>query len=349
MSELNNSNLLRAIAKLIEKPEIKALEMSLVTTLRGLITADSIVFYELRSLKNPATQEMAMYLLPVLPEDDDSGEDPAPLLLSELAGFDACMGCLEMTVVPITTLSSIPGMRFIHPVIGVKGARVDAREITGFIAVEYAEEIPRDQELITILLGFYRNYVSLLQDNQHDHLTGLLNRKSFDNHMMKIILSLGDTNKRKADKVNYCLAVLDIDHFKKVNDTYGHLLGDEVLLHFAQCMNSTFREYDFLFRVGGEEFVVVLKNVAKDLASSIFERFKVIVENHYFPQVGKITASIGLTEITANDLPVTIIDRADQALYFAKNNGRNQVCSYESLLAENKLAHKTAANDIELF
>lgn len=349
MNDLNNSRLLRSIAKLIEKPEIKALEMSLVTTLRELITADSIVFYELRTLNNPATQELEMYLLPVLSEDEGNAVDPAPLLLSELPGFKACMDSLEMTAVPITASSSAPGMRFIHPVICVEGSRVGTKGITGFIVVEKARQIPQDHELITILLGFYRNYVSLLQDNQRDHLTGLLNRKSFDDHMMKIILSLGDTNKRKAEKVNYCLAVLDIDHFKNVNDTYGHLLGDEVLLHFSQCMNDTFREYDLLFRVGGEEFIVVLKNVATDLANSVFERFRIIVENHYFPQVGKITVSIGVTEITAKDLPVTIIDRADQALYFAKQNGRNAVCFYEALLAEDKLVNKAAANDVELF
>jgi diguanylate cyclase (GGDEF)-like protein len=142
---------------------------------------------------------------------------------------------------------------------------------------------------------------------------------------------------------------MDIDHFKKVNDTFGHLMGDEVLLHFSQCMNSTFREYDLLFRVGGEEFVVVLKNVSMDLARTVFERFRQVVENHYFPQVGRITTSIGVTEITGNDLPVTTMDRADQALYYAKDHGRNQVLFYESLRSENKVADKSASNDVDLF
>jgi diguanylate cyclase (GGDEF)-like protein len=349
MRELNNSHLLRSIAKLIEKPEIKALEVSLITTLRELITADRIVFYQFRSLKNPATQKLEMYLVPVAPEGDGNEEELAPVLLSGLAGFSECLKTREMAAIPVTSASSAPRMRFIYPVIGVKGSRLGSKGITGFVVVENAEPIPRDQELITILLGFYRNYVSLLQDNQHDHLTGLLNRKSFDDHMMKIILSLSDTNKRKADKVNYCLAVLDIDHFKNVNDSYGHLLGDEVLLHFSQCMNSSFREYDLLFRVGGEKFVVVLKNVSPELANRIFERFRTVVENHYFPQVGRITTSIGVTTITGKDLPVTLIDRADQALYYAKNNGRNQVRCYEPLLAENKLVDKAASNDVELF
>lgn len=343
MNELNNSHLLRSIAKLIEKPEIQALEMSLITTLRQLIPADSIRLYALRTLKDPTTQAVEMYVLPAASEEDGDEEDPAPILLSSLAGFSECLATLTVAVAPLPNTSAVSKMRSIHPVIGVKC-------VTGFVVVENAEEpSSRDQELITILLGFYRNYVSLLQDNQRDHLTGLLNRKSFDDHMMKVILSLGETNKRKADKCNYCLAVLDIDHFKNVNDTYGHLLGDEVLLHFSQCMNDTFREYDLLFRVGGEEFVVVLKNVSTDLAHTIFERFRTVVKNHYFPQVGEITVSIGVTEITGSDLPVTIIDRADQALYYAKNHGRNQVLFYELLRAENKLDDKSASNDVELF
>lgn len=349
MSELNNSHLLRSIAKLIEKPEIHALEMSLVTTLRELIKADSILFYELRTLKDSSSGKLQTYVRPVDPEQEANEENQAPVLLAELAGLSECLNTLQAITVSLPDSASGPRTRSIHPVIGVQDARFAANGITGFVVVENAEPSPRDQELITILLGFYRNYVSLLQDNQRDHLTGLLNRKSFDDHMMKVILSLSETNKRKADKVSYCLAVLDIDHFKNVNDTYGHLLGDEVLLHFAQCMNDTFREYDLLFRVGGEEFVVVLKNVSADLAHTIFERFRTVVETHYFPQVGQITASIGVTEITGSDLPVTIIDRADQALYYAKNHGRNQVFFYEALRAENKLEDKSASNDVELF
>jgi diguanylate cyclase (GGDEF)-like protein len=162
-------------------------------------------------------------------------------------------------------------------------------------------------------------------------------------------LSLSASNKRDADKVCYCLAVLDIDHFKRVNDTYGHLMGDEVLLHFAQCMNHTFRDYDLLFRVGGEEFVVVLRNVDADRAHAVMERFRKVVETHYFPQVGQITASIGVTFIGPHDLPGLVIDRADQALYYVKQHGRNQVAFYEHLVAQGALQQKQVESDIELF
>ena len=175
------------------------------------------------------------------------------------------------------------------------------------------------------------------------------NAPRFDDKIMKIILSLSEHNKRKADKAQYFLAVFDIDHFKRVNDTLGHLMGDEVLLHFSQCMNSTFREYDMLFRVGGEEFVVVLRNVDYERTAAIMERFRTTIETHYFPQVGQITTSIGVTSISLNDLPVTIMDRADQALYYIKEHGRNQTAFYETLIAEGKLKSKAAESDIEMF
>jgi diguanylate cyclase (GGDEF)-like protein len=226
---------------------------------------------------------------------------------------------------------------------------VDAKGVSALLAVDVAQQVPRDQELTQIFLGFYRDYMALLNDNQRDHLTGLLNRKSFDDKVMKMILSISDDNKRNADKVQYCLALLDIDDFKQIKGTCGHLMGDEVLLHFSQCMSNTFRDYDLLFRVGGEEFVVVLRNVGGDRAAAIMDRFRRVVEAHYFPQAGQITASIGVTLLAPNDLPVTVMDRADKALYYAKGNGRNQVAFFEELVAAGILQEGNPDSEIELF
>jgi diguanylate cyclase (GGDEF)-like protein len=332
--------LLRSLAKLIEKPEIKALQFSLIQTLQQLISAQSIELFDIRTLKQIASERAEDFLIPVGYDDTTDEEALPPILLKSDPIFVKCME--TRTVVAEPDKEGRGTMRFIHPVQNMKG-------VTGFLVIKAAEHIERDQELASILLGFFRNYVSLLNDNQRDHLTGLLNRKCFDDKIMKMILSLSNVNKRNTDKVHYCLAVLDIDHFKRVNDTYGHLIGDEVLLHFSQCMNETFREYDLLFRVGGEEFVVVLRNVDADQAMAVMERFRRAVETRYFPQVGQITTSIGVTFIAANDLPGTIIDRADQALYYCKENGRNQIACYEKLIEDGKLQKKEAESDIDLF
>ena len=340
MIDVDTPKLLRSLAKLIEKPELKALEFSLIKTLGELIIADSILLYEIRTLKQISSDEPETYLLPVGYEDFEETDVP-PSLLNQHPRFAECFQTKVLTIEPYGDATR-PMFRFIHPIVDLKG-------VSGFLVIETHEHIPHDQELVAILLSFYRNYLLLLNDNQRDHLTGLLNRKSFDDRIMKIILSLSDTNKRNSDKVQYFLAVLDIDHFKRVNDSLGHLMGDEVLLHFSQCMNQTFREYDMLFRVGGEEFVVVLRNVDIDRASAIMERFRKVIETHYFPQVGQITCSIGVTSILPTDLPVTIMDRADQALYYIKEHGRNQVAFFQQLIADGKLQTRDSESDIEMF
>ncbi len=341
MLNLDTPKLLRSLAKLIEKPEIKALQCSLIQTLEQLIDARSIALFDIRTLKQVASEHAQDFLIPVGADDAFLEDEAPPSLLKQAPQFVECFQTQDMVVAPCGDADGRL-LRFIHPIMGLKG-------VTGFLVIDAAEHIERDQELATILLGFFRNYVLLLNDNQRDHLTGLLNRKSFDDKIMKMILSLSSANKRDVDKVHYCLALLDIDHFKRVNDTHGHLLGDEVLLHFAQCMNETFREYDLLFRVGGEEFVVVLRNVDAERAAAVMERFRKVVETHYFPQVGQITASIGVTFIGPADLPGTIIDRADQALYYVKEHGRNQIAFHEQLIEQGKLKNKQVESDIELF
>lgn len=341
MVNVDTPKLLRSLAKLIEKPEIKALQVSLVQTLEQLIDAEAIELYDIRTLKQVNSEHAEDFLIRVGIDDSFETDDAPLILLGEEPQFLECYRAQHMIVAPRNDAPGAP-LRFIHPILGMKN-------VTGFLVIDAAQHVERDQEMAAIFLGFIRNYILLLNDNQRDHLTGLLNRKSFDDKVMKMILSLGTVNKRHADKVCYCLAVLDIDHFKRVNDTYGHLMGDEVLLHFAQCMNQTFRDYDLLFRVGGEEFVVVLRNVDADRAAAVMERFRKVVETHYFPQVGQITASIGVTFLGPHDLPGLVIDRADQALYYVKQHGRNQVAFYETLVAQGALQQKLVESDVELF
>lgn len=202
MVNVDTPKLLRSLAKLIEKPEIKALQVSLIQTLGQLIDAKSIALFDIRTLKQVTADQAEDFLIPVGDDDVFIEEDHPPILLREQPHFMQCFQTQQIVVAPVGDAS--PGLlRFIHPILGLKS-------VTGFLVIETTENVERDQELATILLGFFRNYVLLLNDNQRDHLTGLLNRKSFDDKIMKMILSLSATNKRDADKVHYCLAVLDI-------------------------------------------------------------------------------------------------------------------------------------------
>jgi diguanylate cyclase (GGDEF)-like protein len=140
----------------------------------------------------------------------------------------------------------------------------------------------------------------------------------------------------------------DVHHFKAVNDRFGHLYGDEVLILIANLLQSSFRSQDRVFRFGGEEFVVLLRSTNLENAQRIIDRFRINVASHVFPQVGTVTVSVGFVSISAYESPVMILGHADQALYFAKSNGRNQACHYDQLVSGGQL-RAVASNDTAEF
>jgi len=166
------------------------------------------------------------------------------------------------------------------------------------------------------------DYHRTLRDSaMRDGLTGLFNR----NHAIYVIEDL------LARKVPLCLAIVDIDHFKRINDRHGHLAGDGALSRIASLMNEWAREHDVIARLGGEEFVLVLPAQTEEHALTRCEALRARIEADTFEgdEVGplQMTVSIGLTRSSdqirfASDL----LRQADQALYRAKNQGRNRVC-----------------------
>lgn len=208
------------------------------------------------------------------------------------------------------------------------------------------------------ILNVYRNYQSLLDYSERDSLTGLLNRKTFDEKFARMALAttlaeqrlmLNDAHERRSDQTReQWLAVVDIDHFKKVNDEFGHVYGDEVLILVANLLRSSFRSHDKVFRFGGEEFVIMLRSATLDNARKIFDRLREKVEAYHFPQVGRITVSLGFVNISS-DTPVVILGHADQALYYAKEHGRNRICFYDELLSEGFLQSGATASSVEFF
>jgi len=202
-------------------------------------------------------------------------------------------------------------------------------------------------ELCKYLLAIYANQVQLHDNKERDLLTRLPNRQSFDMRLFQVCEYFREHHLSDAvqDKGSW-IAMLDIDHFKAVNDSFGHLYGDEVLLHFSQIMEKSFRYNDFLFRFGGEEFIVILNLVDMVSAREVFERFRETIAQFKFPTVGRVTVSIGVTHIDSNALPASLLDYADKALYHAKGSGRNQVVFYEDMDIEMPVEDDS---DIELF
>ncbi len=214
-----------------------------------------------------------------------------------------------------------------------------ANRTMAVIAIEATNNDAQLHETITMLLQIHQNFAGLINDNEHDTLTGLLNRKSLDAKLNKVIEQKRKSAKRVDDQANakHFLALFDLDHFKKVNDEYGHLIGDDVLKSLSGLMKSSFREKDMLFRYGGEEFLGVFECTNKKDIMHLLERFRNTVSKHAFNEVDSVTISIGYTEIHAYDELEDIVNRADQALYFAKGHGRNCLYCYEKLVQASKI------------
>lgn len=209
-----------------------------------------------------------------------------------------------------------------------------ANRTMAVIAIEATINDAQLHETITMLLQIHQNFAGLINDNEHDTLTGLLNRKSLDAKLNKVIEQKRKSAKRVDDQANamHFLALFDLDHFKKINDEYGHLIGDDVLKTLSGLMKRSFREKDMLFRYGGEEFLGVFECANKKDIMHLLERFRNTVSKHDFNEVGRVTISIGYTEINAYDELEDIVNRADQALYYAKGHGRNCLYHYEKLV-----------------
>ncbi|AKU23032.1 GGDEF domain-containing protein [Massilia sp. MB5] len=229
--------------------------------------------------------------------------------------------------------------------------------------LEIVHPTPYTSETIHIIGGIvsvYRNFQNLLDYSERDSLTGLLNRKTFDDQLAKMLqasnaepdgltLPPGEPERRHhCDQERQWLAVVDVDHFKHVNDRFGHLYGDEVLILIANLLQSSFRAQDRVFRFGGEEFVVLLRSTTLGNARRIIDRFRMNVEQHDFPQVGKVTVSVGFVSISSYEAPVVVLGRADQALYYAKSHGRNMSCHYDELVSGG-LLHAIESNDTAEF
>lgn len=234
-------------------------------------------------------------------------------------------------------------------------------KIIGAIEMASNEDLKKFKELINGIKRIYENYLYILNKSERDKLTGLLNRHSFDTKFSRLLQIQKDekqsdsksqvTNERRQQATDsYAwLAIIDIDHFKNINDKFGHVCGDEVLLMLSQRMKAFFRSSDLIFRFGGEEFVIILEPIPHEMAKRTLERFRNKVADSNFPLIEKITISGGYIKITNLHYPVTLIERADQALYYAKKNGRNCIYSYELLVERGELSEQVESGEVDLF
>ncbi|MEN8177616.1 MAG: GGDEF domain-containing protein [Pseudomonadota bacterium] len=158
-----------------------------------------------------------------------------------------------------------------------------------------------------------------------DPLTGLLNRRAFDQELMKV------SDEANQSRENLGLLIIDIDKFKRVNDTYGHLIGDKVIRFVAQQISNNIKGKDIVARIGGEEFAILLPSTQLDNARMLAESIRKNIERSKLKRadtsepIGGVTISIGVTAYKHGEITDDFIQRADDALYKSKNSGRNRV------------------------
>jgi len=187
----------------------------------------------------------------------------------------------------------------------------------------------RNQALSEQVINMEKETVELkcrLEENKKklimDTLTGIHNRMAY-NDQIKMLMARWQ---RYGELFSY--AIIDIDHFKNVNDTYGHNTGDKVLKLIATIMKKNIRETDTLFRIGGEEFVLILPNTDREKAAPIIEKIRKSVSNSGFrfkEEKVIINISAGLTQVNDSDTVESLYERADEGLYKAKETGRNKL------------------------
>ncbi len=220
--------------------------------------------------------------------------------------------------------------------------------------------------VVTDLLHVFRNMFNLLAYSDRDALTGLLNRKSLDDTFYSAVLDELDDGVQAVDTKleapvqagqerrhrvppNYWLGTISVDNFGVINDKSGHLIAEEVLLLVARIMNNTFRTYDRLYRLGGEQFGVLMHCPDEALVLAAFERFRANMEKFNFPQVGRVTACGGFARITADDSPSTVLERAERAVDYAQRQGRNKVFSHAELVRQGMFQEANKVGPIDLF
>lgn len=156
-----------------------------------------------------------------------------------------------------------------------------------------------------------------------DGLTGLLNRRAFDIALAEFV--------EQSNSQNTCLSILDIDYFKRINDTFGHVIGDNVIKYVASLMKTHAEDHHLAARYGGEELAIIMPNTSDELAIEICERIRNAMQSSNLKRkndnqpLGEITLSIGVTKLKVGDDCESLINRADSALYKAKQIGRNNV------------------------
>jgi diguanylate cyclase (GGDEF)-like protein len=215
----------------------------------------------------------------------------------------------------LETLSKAPKDNHIVNIIG------EMDIISQFFHIKVSKMRYNDTYLISLnnISNLVREKEEIRTIADHDALTHIYNRVKFNSMFTQII----DTSLRYDE--NFSIILFDIDHFKNVNDTYGHNVGDRVLIELVSLVKIGLRDKDVFARWGGEEFVILCKRTSSRQAEQLATRLRKDIEHYIFEVVKKLTCSFGVSQFHVEDSKNDLFQRVDEALYEAKDRGRNQV------------------------
>ena len=341
------SDPVESLAALTIHRDLDALDGALVHSLAELLQPRAIAIHRAVGLTHRSSRWAISARLGALatqgrPAERSPLDDDLPPL-SALPAHQACLDSGEIHAIE-PAASGIGVAVTLFPLMSTGGA-VAVLEVQSDQLLD-----PQESQTVTSILRVFQNFWNVLDESERDTLTGLLNRKTFDDAFFKTAHTLPGAASASPGAIGCWIAVFDIDHFKLVNDRFGHLIGDEVLLLVARMLREMFRHHDRLYRFGGEEFVVLLRCDTEDDARRALERVRERLANHPFPQVGRVTVSIGYAQVLPGDTPSSAFGRADKAVYHAKQNGRNRVCSHAELVQQgHATSEESVVGEVELF
>jgi diguanylate cyclase (GGDEF)-like protein len=335
---LNTPFLLDQLVSLTGIRDLELLEVSLLKTLNGFIHPTGLSLYKVSNRGELRSQVVF-------------GAEKCLVIRENFEVFPELMGVFREHHAADKGNIQIPVENGILTVMTV----IESRSTTTYLVVHGGDAMnDSDGRMIDGMLQIYRNFCLLLQESQTDSLTGLANRKTFDECFSRVYelqpFDSGEcpveVDQRKPQNLStYWIAMIDIDHFKSVNDRFGHLYGDEVLILLAHLLKNALRNDDLVFRFGGEEFVLMIRCQGREEAAGLLERLRKSVEKQVIPQVGQVTISMGATEMVRNTFAGTLLDYADKALYYSKQNGRNRLTFFEDMVSGGLATREVAPSE----
>ena len=346
------NKILQSVVEITRQRDLDSFEYSLVATMAELVPVAEISILKTIDENNLDKLNVAVCLTTLT---DELGEKTynwaeASTIIAADEQINHCQQSASLSI----DQSSDGYIRLLYP-INCEG------KVAGVVCIKSNHDITAYTSLIEGLIRIYSNYIIIFNESERDKLTGFYNRRTFDNKLQRLLQSQASRKqqyintaqkterRRKISNAFVWLVIFDIDHFKRVNDEYGHVFGDEVLLTISQITKQCFRRSDLKFRIGGEEFVIILEPATFEKATELLERLRKAVADHQFSRIGTVTISIGFAKITERDYPVAILECADKALYYAKEHGRNRVYNYESLLKDGELTPPKTGGAVDLF